>query len=66
VKEFAQLDKRGDAFRYSKSKKRAIITLPADRYDLANLQKVMEAVDNFFSGCDGWLDSLSSAEPDDY
>jgi hypothetical protein len=59
VKDFQQIDKSGTAFRYSKNKNGAIITLPAD-------QRVMEAVDNFFKGTDGWLNSLASVEPDYY
>jgi len=53
VKDFQQIDKNGTAFRYSKNKGGAIITLPADRIDLGNVQRVMEAVDNFFKGSDG-------------
>ena len=48
VKDFQQIDKSGIAFRYSKNKVDVIITLPADRIDLGNVQRVMEAVDNFF------------------
>jgi hypothetical protein len=66
VKDFQQIDKSGTAFRYSKNKGGAIITLPADRIDLGNVQRVMEAVDNFFKGSDCWLDNLASAVPDYY
>lgn len=65
VKDFQQIDKSGTAFRYSKNKNGASIMLPANRIDLGNVQRVMEAVDNFFKGSDGWLDSLA-AEPDYY
>lgn len=66
VQEFQQIDKSGMAFRYSKNKNGATITLPANRIDLGNLQKVMEGVDNFFQGTDGWLDNIASAAPDYY
>lgn len=66
VKDFQQIDKNGTAFRYSKNKNGVIITLPADRIDLGNVQWVMESVDHFFQGNDGWLDNLASAASDAY
>ena len=33
---------------------------------LTIIQRVMEAVDHFFQGNDGWLDNLASAAPDSY
>lgn len=66
VRDFQQIDKSGSAFRYSKNKNGATIELPSERIDLTNVQRVMEAVDNFFKGTDGWLDSLASAGPEYY
>jgi hypothetical protein len=66
VQDFQQIDKSGTAFRYSKNKDGAVITLPGDRIDLGNVQRVMEAVGNFFKGTDGWLDDLSRNVPDYY
>ncbi len=61
VKDFHDLDKTATAFRYSKNKDGATIKLPDNAIDLGNVKRVMEAIDNFFSGVDGQLDANSSA-----
>ena len=58
VKDFHEVDEYAMAFRYSKDKNGATIPLPDMRVDLENMQRVMEAVDNFFKGADGMLDNL--------
>jgi hypothetical protein len=58
VKDFHDLDKSAVAFRYSKTKSGRTILLPDKPVDLENLQQVMEAVDNFFTGTDGLLSEL--------
>src|ERR1700686_3732200 len=40
------------------------IWLPDRPIDLGNMQRVMEAVDNFFKGADGYLSNIESAAPD--
>jgi hypothetical protein len=64
VKEFHDLDKDAVALRYSKTKKGATMLLPDKPIDLENMQHVMEAVDNFFKGADGFLSNIESARPD--
>lgn len=63
VKDFDNLDKNGVAFRYGWSLNGKKIKLPEHRIDLENIRNVMEGVDNYFTGLDGWLDDLQSAEP---
>ena len=64
VQDFHGLDKRAVALRYSKNKNGRVILLPDKPIDLENVQRVMEAVDNFFKGADGLLDHYASASPD--
>jgi hypothetical protein len=61
VKDFHDLDKSATALRYSKNKNGATILLPEKPIDLRNVQRVMEAVDNFFRGTDGFLSDLLTA-----
>ena len=64
VQDFHGLDKGAVALRYSKNKNGRVILLPDKPIDLENVQRVMEAVDNFFKGADGLLDHYASASPD--
>jgi hypothetical protein len=64
VKDFHGLDKRALALRYSKKKNGRVILLPDKPIDLENVQRVMEAVDNFFKGADGLLADVETASPD--
>lgn len=48
-------------FRYSKRTDGVFILLPDDPIDLENMQRVMEAVDNFFKGADAMLHNISEA-----
>jgi hypothetical protein len=66
VKDFHDLDKSATALRYSRDKKGAVIPLPDKSIDLQNVQRVMEAVDHFFKGTDGFLSNLMDSLPDDY
>jgi hypothetical protein len=61
LKEFHDLDIRAEAFRYPMKKDGTLIALPAVAIDLINLRQVMEGLENFFSGADGYLDHLCSA-----
>jgi len=58
VKDFHDIDKQSTAFRYSVDKNGCILELPTHRIDLKNLQEVMEGVNNFFQGSDGYLDNI--------
>jgi hypothetical protein len=58
VKDFHDLDKSATALRYSKNKNGATILLPEKSIELGNVQRIMEAVDNFFKGTDGFLSDL--------
>ncbi len=61
LKEFHELDTRAEAFRYPVNKQGTLIPLPCEAIDLINLRDVMEGLENFFSGADGYLDNLCSA-----
>lgn len=55
VKDFHDLDKSALALRYSRTKSGKTILLPDSPIDLENVRQVMEAVNNFFQGADGFL-----------
>lgn len=61
VKDFHDLDKGSFSFRYSTDKNGATIRLPNVAFDLANIKRVMEAVNNLFTGADGQLDHNAGA-----
>jgi hypothetical protein len=62
LKEFHDLDTSAEAFRYPvKKKDGSLIPLPDIAIDLINLREVMEGLEHFFSGADGYLDHLRSA-----
>ena len=63
VKEFHDRDKGSFAFRYATDSKGAHVTLPDADIDLENLRDVMQAVANYMTGADGYLDHLTSAGP---
>ena len=64
VKDFHGLDKHAVALRYSKNKNGRVILLPDKPIDLENVQRVMEAPDNFFKGADGLLADIESPNVD--
>jgi len=61
IKEFHDLDTRAEAFRYPVKKDGTLIDLPNVAVDLVDLRDVVEGLENFFSGADGYLDSVCSA-----
>jgi hypothetical protein len=61
IKEFHDLDARAEAFRYPVKKDGTVIDLPNDAFNLTDLRGVVESLENFFSGADGYLDELCSA-----
>ncbi|MDP3115953.1 MAG: hypothetical protein Q8N19_02440 [Phenylobacterium sp.] len=63
VAEFATVDPGSFSHRYPVDTKGRPMELTHEYLDLATLADVMNAVDGFFSGCDGYLDALQSAGP---
>lgn len=66
IEEFHELDSKGQSFRYSRDTKEQFVQLPDGRIDLTNIRDVMEGVENYFRGLDGWLDAMQSAAPSSY
>lgn len=63
IAEFAKVDPASFSYRYPVDTKGNPIPLEHERLDLVALADVMAALDNYFSGCDGYLDSLQRAGP---
>ena len=63
VAEFAKVDPKSSSYRYPVDMKGQPIELAHDRLDLSALADVMQAVDGYFNGCDGYLDHLEQAGP---
>ena len=66
VKDFHDLDKSGQAFRYAVAGN-GTFDLPDYPINLQNTREVMKGIDNFFSGVYGQLDdNVSAAGLTDY
>jgi len=63
VVEFAKIDPNSYSYRYPVDSKGNAIPVTVAELDLESLKDVMEGVDGYFTGCDGYLDSLRSAVP---
>ncbi|WGM47826.1 hypothetical protein KOAAANKH_02711 [Brevundimonas sp. NIBR10] len=63
VAEFAVVDPGSFSHRYPVDTKGRPIALALDHVDLVALADVMNTVDDYFTGCDGYLDALESAAP---
>jgi hypothetical protein len=63
VLEFAKVDPASFSFRYPVDPKGKRIDLRLERLDLGALAGVMNGVEGYFTGCDGYLDHLQSAGP---
>lgn len=63
VAEFAKVDPRSFSYRYPVDIKGRPIPIAHSELDLAALADVMKALDSYFSGTDGYLDSLQGAGP---
>jgi hypothetical protein len=63
ITEFAKVDPRSFSFRYPVDTKGRLVTLAHEEIDLHRLADVMQGLDGYFSGCDGYLDDLQSAGP---
>jgi hypothetical protein len=61
VKQFHDWDKKGIKFRYATAKDGAVAEFQHSNVDIENLKDVMGGVAHFFSGSDGWLDSIANA-----
>jgi hypothetical protein len=63
IAEFAKIDPGSFTFRYPKHKSGEAININFEHLDLGQLKTVMESIENFFIGTDGWLGSLKDAAP---
>lgn len=63
ITEFARVDPRSFSYRYPVDTKGNLVNLAHQEVDLHRLADVMTGIDGYFSGCDGYLDSLQSAGP---
>lgn len=63
IAEFAKVDPGSFSHRYPVDTKGDPIPVEHDNLDLAVLADVMQAVENYFSACDGYLQNLQQAGP---
>jgi hypothetical protein len=63
ITEFANVDPRSFSFRYPVDTKGKLVTLAHEEVDLHRLADVMQGLDGYFSGCDGYLGDLQGAGP---
>ncbi len=63
VAEFSTVDPRSFSYRYPVDTQGRPIALTHAYMDLSALADVMEGVEGYFTGCDGYLDALESACP---
>lgn len=63
IAEFAKVDPDSFSYRYPVDTKGTPIPLEHEQLDLATLADVMAALENYFSGCDGYLDASQGAGP---
>lgn len=63
VAEFAKVDPLSFSYRYPVDKKGKPIPVEREELDLAALADAMQALDGYFTGCDGYLDNLQGAGP---
>ncbi len=61
IAEFEKIDQRSFSFRYPVNTGGQIIEFDREKFDLVNLAKVMNRLEGFFDGCDGYLDDLKSS-----
>jgi hypothetical protein len=61
VAEFAKIDPQSYSYRYPVDKNGKPIPISQSALDLTNLADVMAGVEGYFTGCDGYLDSISGA-----
>jgi hypothetical protein len=64
VLEFDRMDPGSLTFRYSADDKGTAYPVTADRIDLVRLKDVMNGIQGFFRGCDGYFNNVASPAPD--
>lgn len=63
VAEFSKVDPKSFSYRYPVDRNGGRIPIAHEELDLAILADVMDALDGYFTGCDGYLDHLQGAGP---
>lgn len=63
VAQFAKIDPASYSYRYPVDRKGQPVPLSLSDLHLPTLKTVMEAVANYFTGCDGYLDNLIANAP---
>lgn len=63
ILEFAKVDPGSFSYRYPVDSKGNLVALAHQELDLHRLADVMNGLDGYFSGCDGYLDALQGAGP---
>ena len=63
ITEFNKVDPGSFAYRYPVDNKGKPSDIAFEHVDLAALADVMEGLEGYFTGCDGYLDNLKSAGP---
>lgn len=58
VLEFARIDLRSDSFRYPLNSRGLSFSVPVSRLHLPTLKAKLDAVSNYFAGCEGYLSAL--------
>lgn len=66
IAEFAKIDRVSDTFRYPTTSKGQSITINLPPVDLVQLRGTMEAIHNFFTGVDGYIDNAIGSAPYQY
>jgi hypothetical protein len=64
IAEFAKVDPDSFSYRYPVTRKGEPIAPLEEALEIANLADAIEKLDNYFTGCGGWLENLKSASPD--
>ena len=63
VREFSTIDPNSSFFRYPVDRKGILLKINHEQIDFVRLQEVMNGLENFFNGCDGYMDNLKYASP---
>ncbi|WP_027834862.1 hypothetical protein [Maritalea myrionectae] len=61
VAEFSKIDPQSYSHRYPVDRNGDALPISRDELSLSQLRDVMEAVENYFSGCEGFLSNLAQA-----
>jgi hypothetical protein len=66
IAEFAKVDPGSSSYRYPVDRDGKLLELSQDQLDLQSLADVMQSLEGYFMGCDGWMDDQQSALPSEY